>query len=465
MVGVLLAIVLGLPAQWPVFLRSVRPTTTSPADPGQSTTLSTRDEEPPSTLGQVQDALEAVVSRIRRSVVHIQVNLRPGSGKGADPASFRRTGSGFVLRPDGMILTNQHVVGEAMAIHVRLPDGRRCRARLVSADPRSDLAVLHVDAGGLAALPMAEVEAVRPGHLVLAAGFPAGPGEEEQASLGLGLVSGLRRPLPEWFGEEEDRYYGDMIQTSASVGPGHSGGPLVDIQGRAIGVITVGVDGGGPPPGLAYAVPICRRTRDVIERLLAGRSVEYGFLGVRAAEVEGTPAAGGEGRAVVLAAVAGDGPAWACGLRRGDIIVSLDGAAVTSSDAFIQRIGERGPGAEAEIEFEREGRREKARARLARRPATWRVPAEPAVVAFRGAELGSVESDRLRGLGLPEGALVVLLVRGGSPADRAGLSPGDIIVRVEGRPVGRDTGDLLASLQGECLIGLASGGTVLVGGE
>ncbi len=464
------------------------PVAGEPASPETGTPASLPTSEPASRIGETtpppltaaevleryEQAIEQLIARVSPSVVAIQVEsgpLPPGGGRGAGSAppltAWADFGTGFVIREDGLVLTSQHVVAQPGAIFVTLADGRRFRASLWAADPRSDLAVLRVPARSLPALPWGETASPRRGQIVLAFGNPGGLAADGQAVVSTGLVNGLGRSLPETLGAEDDRYYGDMIQFTAPIAPGSSGGPLVDICGRVLGVITAAESTRAGRDGMGFAVPFNARIRRVVERLLAGESIEYGYVGVLVgspSEAQRRAAGLPAGTAAVVEAVLDDGAADQAGLRRGDLIISVDGVAVMSPDHFIQMTGERGPGETVLLEVFREGKPLRFELTLSRRPTPAPSTAAPPF-GFRGATLMDVDPSLREGGNLPARALLVLAVVEGSPADRAGLTPGDIIVRIEGEPLPPDPAARFGQARGDVLLGLANGGAVVVSGR
>ena len=423
----------------------------------------------PDPLRQLQSGIETLVEGIGPAVVAIQIDRRPAPGESAsgNPLDWVTSGSGVVIRGDGMILTSQHVIEGALAIHVTLFDGRSCRARRVAADPRADLAILHVAEGGLTVAELGDVGGIRRGHLVLAFGNPLGLAGDGQAAVSLGVVSAIGRPLPQTVGRDEDRYYGDMIQTSAPIHPGHSGGPLVNIDGQVVGVLTA-LGAGGASGAIGFAVPIGERTRRIIDRLLEGQSIEYGYLGVEVvnlteAQIRAAGLRGGRG--VLVDSVVSDEPAAAAGLRGGDIGLAVDRRPVASADDFVSLVGALEPGRTAEVEFLRKGRRAVAHVFVGRRPASPAIVDAQGVMDFRGAVLETAPPEMREANHLPAGAMIVVLVRAGSPGDRAGLAPGDILVRVNGRPLSVEAVRALAATVDDCLVGLSSGHSLLVKAE
>jgi len=443
-----------------------------PQPAAQPATRPTGDAAPQDgdPLVRLQNAVERLVERIGPSVVTIEARrslLEKGEGAGSpnEAANWTSHGAGVILRDEGMILTSQHVINGAGTINVVLSDGRRHRAVLIAADRRSDLAVLRVNAADMPAAQLGDAAAVRRGHLVLAFGNPLGLAGDGPAAASLGVVSAIGRPLPETLGREEDRYYGDMIQTSLPTSPGDSGGPLVDIHGCVIGIMTAMGGREGEEQGLGFAVPIDARTKAIIERLLHGEQIEYGYIGVQV----GTPteaqrkAAGLDApNGAVVKIVLADGPALRAGLRPGDIIMAIDGQEVSSGGRFVQLVGGAPPGRVVELTLMRQSQRQVIRVELARRESAPDRPASRRTISFRGAMLNDVDPSTIDAGNLPAHALIVVLVHEGFPADRAGLTPGDVVVQVQGKPVTADSGKLLIESTGEVLLGLANGGSVLV---
>lgn len=430
---------------------------------------STQPPDARTVVDSLQLVIDQLVHRVGRAVVAIETDRSPGSlGRDAgEPRAWTSTGSGVIIRPDGMILTSQHVLADALAVHVTLHDGRRCRGRIVSMDARADLAIIQINADKLEPAELGDVRSIRRGHIVFALGNPLGLAADGQAAVSMGLISAIGRPLPGSTGVDEDRYYGDMIQTSAAIHPGHSGGPLVDIQGRVIGVLTAVSTTVGGGEGLAFAVPISDRTRLVIDRLLAGRSVEYGYLGAEVSTLTQSQRieAGLAGDAGVLVdSVTPGGPARETGLRRGDIVLTVDEQQICSADEFIQHVGSIEPGVSVDITYQRGAEHFTSTLTVARRPLTGEDEG-PRSIAFRGAVLGQVDAALRQRSNLPEHSLLVMMVGGESPAGRAGLSPGDVVVRIDGDLLTADSAAALAERSDDCLLGLANGGSLIVRGR
>ena len=271
-------------------------------------------------------AVVGAVDRAAPSVVRVDAAGGEADGarrrrRGVDPGG---SGSGFVFTPDGLILTNSHVVHGARRLTVGLPDGRMEQADLVGDDPHTDLAVVRIGASGLAALPLGDSARLRVGQLVIAIGNPYG----FEHSVTAGVVSALGRTLRARTG----RLIDDVVQTDAALNPGNSGGPLVDTRGDAVGVNTAAILGG---QGLCFAVPI-NRARAVVPDLLRHGRVRRSSLGLAGQSVplpRRVVRASGLRQDTGVLVMSVDAHGAAAGrLRDGDVIVGCEGQAVTRVD-------------------------------------------------------------------------------------------------------------------------------------
>jgi serine protease Do len=357
-------------------------------------------------------------------------------------------GSGVLISEQGHVLTNEHVVQSVERITIVLHDRHRFKAKVVATDPRSDLAVLRIIDGEEAKLRPAEfgrLAEVRKGHWAIAMGNAFGLAAEGRPAMTVGVVSAIGRVLPAQF-DLADRFYGNLIQTSADINPGNSGGPLLNLHGQVIGINTAISSRSGFSEGVGFAIPITPRTLAIVETLRAGRKVEYGFLGVTVRSP--TPA---ESRSVgspayvgaLVASVEPDTPADKADLRVGDVIVEIDNTAIDDYSHLVRTIGGSPIGRPIEIVLWRNGKRVTTRAELVQRDAkiVRRGPG-PVWLDWRGARIMTLTPDRRKQLELPEGTrgVEVISVADGSPAADAGIELGDVIDRLNREPV-RSLGD------------------------
>jgi len=285
-------------------------------------------ERPHSDAALLDAYSQAVVSaaeKVSPSVAKIEVTQTGGRARNGEPRERHGGGSGFVFTPDGLVLTNSHVVHDASRIQVALPDGRHFPAQLIGEDPATDIAVIRIDAPALSAVALGDSQKLRVGQLAIAIGNPYG----FQYTVTAGVVSALGRSLRSYSGRMID----DVIQTDASLNPGNSGGPLVSSDGQVIGVNTATIMGA---QGLCFAIGI-NTAKFVASRLLQQGRIRRAFIGVEGQNVPlhrrivrfyDLPKETG---VMVVAATEGS-PAKKAGLREGDVIISFGGQPVAGVD-------------------------------------------------------------------------------------------------------------------------------------
>jgi S1-C subfamily serine protease len=275
-------------------------------------------------LDAYSNAVVSAAERISPSVVKIDVAQAARTRTG-ESREREGGGSGFVFTPDGLILTNSHVVHDATRIRVSLPDGRRFPASTIGDDPATDLAVLRIDAPSLIAAPLGDSQRLRVGQLAIAIGNPYG----FQYTVTAGVVSALGRSLRSYSG----RLIEDVVQTDASLNPGNSGGPLVTSDGQVVGVNTATIMGA---QGLCFAIGI-NTAKFVAGRILQHGKIRRSYIGVEAQTAPlhrrlvrfyDLPKENG----VVVMSVEPNSPGKRAGLREGDVIVALDGTPVAGVD-------------------------------------------------------------------------------------------------------------------------------------
>ena len=338
----------------------------------------------------------------------------------------RGLGSGVIVSADGYVLTNNHVVAGADEIEVVLHDDRKLKGEVVGTDPQTDLAVVKIAAEGLTPAAIGDSDQIKVGQWVLAAGNPFGL----QRTISAGIVSAVGRSN---MGITD---YEQFIQTDAAINPGNSGGPLIDLQGRVLGINTAIASRGGGSNGVGFAVP-ANMARRVMEQIVTGGKVVRGWLGLmigpltpELAKSFGYAGAGG----ILVQDVVADGPAKQAGLQNGDIIVERDGKPVRDSSAFRNEIAQAAPGTRVSLKVWRAGANRTIEVALGQLP----DPDGSTKVGPPGAGLELADpSPTLRQrfeISADSGA-VVLNVEPGSPAAEAGMRPGDVIEQVGDEPV------------------------------
>jgi Do/DeqQ family serine protease len=378
-----------------------------------------------------------VADRVSPSVVQIDVTARDEKADlishmmgraGADEPIARGMGSGVVFTPDGAILTNNHVVEDALTINVHLRDGRYLPARLVGRDPGTDLAVIKVDATGLSPARFADSDAARVGEWVVAIGSPFGLGYSVTA----GVLSAKGR------GAIGMNAIEDYLQTDASINPGNSGGPLCDLQGDVLGINTMII---GRGQGIGFAVPSNMAQR-VATQILKSGHVTRAWLGVGVQDLSPELAAAMRlppGTGALVNNVAPDGPAFRANIRPGDVVAAVASRPVRDGHDLVRETIAQPVGQPIGLEIIRGGQHYMTSVTLAERPepAVELTPAQQPAQPRQG--MGLVVRDlaatQASQMGLPARTVsIVTQVSPGSVADHEGLRVGDVIVEANGTP-------------------------------
>ena len=342
-------------------------------------------------------------------------------------------GSGVIVSPDGYILTNNHVLKNANEIQVTLSDGRTFTAKVVGTDPRTDIALIRVQADNLPALTLADSDKVNVGDVVLAVGYPFGVGQ----TVSSGIVSGKNRGTSSDMDE-------DFIQTDAAINPGSSGGALVDTDGRLIGINTAILSRSGGNQGIGFAVPsnLCRW---VMDSLVKNGKVERGLLGVMIQNV--TPDLA---KALKLdrttGALVGDvtaaSPADKAGLKSGDVITQLNGQPIEDTSQLKLRVTETTPGSQVHLVVNRNGESKAFDVTLGSVPENKVAKASESNGEARREALGGVsvtdlDQNTRAELKIPQNVqgAVITQVAPDSAAYEAGLRTGDVITELNRQPV------------------------------
>jgi len=358
-----------------------------------------------------------------------------------EPRTERQSGlgSGVIVSRDGYILTNHHVIDGAEQITIETSDNRAFRARLVGSDPPSDLAVLKIEAANLPVLSLANSDEVRVGDVVLAVGNPLGVGQ----TVTQGIISAKGRATGLGDGSFED-----FLQTDAPINRGNSGGALVSTTGELVGINSQILSPSGGSIGIGFAIP-SNMARNVMQQLITTGKVRRGVLGIFGQALSADLAAGfglEQARGALVSEVQPNSPAAAAGVRRGDVIVAIDGSPVADYNSLRNRIASTQPGSTVALRVLRDGREQQLRATLGEREAEAAREGEsdgsgPGGQRASGGRLGlSVEAltpEMAQRLNLPADArgLLVTSVTADGPAAEAGLRRGDLIQEVNRQPV------------------------------
>jgi serine protease Do len=356
-----------------------------------------------------------------------QMPRSPGGGRQREAQSL---GSGFIISGDGYVLTNNHVVADADEIIVRLSDRSELEAKLIGADPRTDVALLKVEGKDLPTVKLGKSQALKVGEWVLAIGSPFG----FDHSVTAGIVSAKGRSLP-------NESYVPFIQTDVAINPGNSGGPLFNLDGEVVGINSQIFTRSGGFMGLSFAIPI-DVAMDVANQLKSEGKVSRGWLGVVIQEVNKDLAESfglDKPAGALVAQVLEEGPAAKGGLQVGDVILSLNGQPIIMSADLPHLVGALKPGSQADLEVVREGERKRISLSIGA------LPEEGEEMPVAG-EAGVERSSNRLGVSVAElsaeqkkafdlrGGVVIKEVQSG-PAALIGLRPGDVITHLNNQAI------------------------------
>ncbi len=411
-------------------------------------------------LARTAKAFASVVKKAEPAVVHVAVekSVKGGGSAPANPFDFfndpfferffgpqfrhprmdprrqprqfkqRAAGSGFIISPDGYILTNNHVVEKADKITVRLNDKREFTAKVIGTDPQSDVAVIKIDGNNLPVLPLGDSDKIEVGEWVIAIGSPF----ELNQTVTVGVVSAKGRNR---MGIND---YENFIQTDAAINPGNSGGPLLNIYGQAIGINTAIFSRSGGYMGIGFAIPI-NMAKTIEQQLRKYGKVTRGWLGVVIQDLnEDLARSFGLDRTqgVLVSEVSDNSPAARAGLRQGDILVTYNGTRLADVADLRNKVAMTAPGTRVTMELIRDGRKKKVEVTIGEQPSDFstRVSmggAAGSPLADMGLTLQDLTPELADQFGykVNQGVLVAE-VAPGSPAERVGMQPGQLIEEV-----------------------------------
>ncbi len=377
-------------------------------------------------------------------------------------------GSGLVIKEDGYILTNQHVVSRATDIKVKLSDGREFDAEVTGSDPKSDLAVIKIKTKGLPVPRFGNSSQLKIGSWVVAVGNPFGFAiENPEPTVTVGVVSAVKRYLPA-LGRRSSGY-DDLIQTDAAINPGNSGGPLVNLSGEVIGINVAILIRTGGSQGLGFAIPI-DRAKKIMEKLIKGQEVTYGWLGVSIQDLNKDlrnyfNIEKKEG--VIIVKVYKNSPAEKTGLREGDLILAYDNSPVKATRDLVRMVTETEVGKKANLSFLRNGKMKDVHIIIGKRPedaASLGRPSGGGEASFRGMSVKNITPVVSQHLQIKDKeAVVVIGIENGSRAEDSGLQEGDLIKEIENKEIKNveDFKKITSTVRGSCLLKTNRGYIVL----
>ncbi len=374
--------------------------------------------------------------------------FRGPMGQQGQPRIEHGIGTGVIVSPDGYIVTNNHVVNGATDVRVTLNDRRILPAKVIGTDPLTDLAVIKVEGSNFPAVPWGDSTQLHPGQTVLAFGNPYG----FRFTVTRGIVSALNRPNP----EADARKPGQYIQTDAAINPGNSGGPLVNARGEVVGINTFLISPSGSFAGMGFAIPT-QIVQPTVAQLMKSGKVDHGYMGVGISDVTPENAKFFDMKSAdgaVVTEVTPGAPGDKAGLKTGDVITGINGQNVTTAGELQMHVQQQQPGSTIKLAVMRDGKEMTVPVtveKMGGKGATESASAENGKPRW-GIGIGDLDPNTRQQIQAPnqiQGAVVQKVVPG-SPADNAGLQPGDIIQSVnrQATPSASAVKDALASVSG-----------------
>ena len=417
-------------------------------------------DEPPKVSGQTVTAPDwvSLVKVLKPAVVNVstkRVESGPSLPKGMDrddpfsqffrqfeqrPHPVRSLGSGFVIHPDGYVVSNNHVVDGATEIRVRLSDGREFPATVLGRDPKTDLALLKIEATGLPTIPVGDSESLQVGEPVMAIGNPFGL----EQTVTTGIVSGTGRVIG-------GGPYDDYIQTDTSINPGNSGGPLINARGQAVGINTLIFSQSGGSIGIGFAIPV-NLAKPVLTQLASEGHVVRGWLGVSIQPVTPDLAKSlklAETQGALVSSVTEDSPAAKAGLKPGDVILEFNGQRLARADRLPNVVAMTAVGREVPLSVVRDGKSMQLTVKVGQQAESKEAAAGPEKVPAKfGLTVEPVTPKLAQEMGLRDKqGVIVRSVESDSPAAEAGIREGDVIVEVNRHAI-QNAADLKHQLDG-----------------
>ena len=380
-------------------------------------------------------------------------------------------GSGVIVDPDGFILTNEHVVSGADKITVNLPDGRSFNATVKGTDPRSDLAVIKIEAKSLPFAELGDSDMSQTGEWVVAIGNPFGFAvNNPKPTVTVGVISAIHRSLPGMFGK---RSYLDLIQTDAAINPGNSGGPLCDLSGKVIGINAAIVSTTGGYQGIGFAIP-SNVANNIIGDLIKGKKIIYGWFGVSVQSMTEELASYfglSTKEGVLVAGVTKEGPAKKADIKSGDIIMNIDNEKIKTVRDVLKAVGSKKPGEKVNVTVLRDKKEIVIPVIVAERPAsadqTQEEDAKPEAkedILWRGIKVIDITPELAQRYSIDDTAGVIIsAVDPASPAAEAGLRRGDIIREINKAPISNKAkfNSVVSPLKGDVLLKTDKGYTIV----